>query len=593
MPNNLLRQPNFAALVVLAWLLVALVLLLQHWPQTAETLFDTDDAMRLVQMRSWLAGHNWFDLHTPRLQPPLGYESHWSRLVDVGLAGLFLLFSNFVEPAAAERLMRAWWPLLWLLPTIAGMAAIAWRIAGREAATVALLLAVVGVPGYQQFTPGRIDHHNVQIALVLLTVAATVWSDRKRWAALAAGACTGAALAIGFEGVPYLAVCGAAFALRSVFDRDAGLALRNYSIALALMTVAAFVVSVGPDHWSRDLCDAIARNNVAAVLTAALVLTAAGHLAHEHAVTRLLAVAAAPCLAGAVLFLLEPRCIGGPFATVDPAIWPVWHDHVRELQPLLRVFRVNPLTAAAIAAFPAAALLAAVMLAGERDVRRDFGFLTAAVVFVAGAATTVAAIRGYSYAIWLGMPLVAAAALRLFALLHLKTLFARTLAGLMLTPLVLSSGAITLVHAAGYDDTDGFARTESRHCFRTANYEPLARLPAGLFVTDISYGPFLLALTPHRVMAAPYHRLSGGIVAAHRALSAPPEEARATLNQIGAQAAQAAPIYVMLCGPRPPDGVNEPARSASLWGRLQANAVPAWLTPVPETGSFAVYRLTP
>ena len=48
MPNNLLRQPNFAALVTLVWLLVALALLLQYWTQTADTLFDTDDAMRLA-----------------------------------------------------------------------------------------------------------------------------------------------------------------------------------------------------------------------------------------------------------------------------------------------------------------------------------------------------------------------------------------------------------------------------------------------------------------------------------------------------------------------------------------------------------------
>ena len=81
---------------------------------------------------------------------------------------------------------------------------------------VALLLALVGVPAYQQFTPGRIDHHNVQIALTLLAVAATVWSDRKRWAATAAGALSGLALAIGFESLPYLAACGAAFALRYV-----------------------------------------------------------------------------------------------------------------------------------------------------------------------------------------------------------------------------------------------------------------------------------------------------------------------------------------------------------------------------------------
>jgi hypothetical protein len=197
MPNNLIRQPNFGALVVLVWLVVALALLLQYWGQTAESLLDTDDAMRLVQMRAWLAGQGWFDLHNARIEPPGGYDSHWSRLVDAGLAGLLLLFQYF-DPQSAERLMRAWWPLLWLLPTIAGMTAIAWRIAGREAAVVALLLALAGVLAYQQFTPGRIDHHNVQIALALLVAAATVWSDRKRWTAAAAGALTGLAFAVGF-----------------------------------------------------------------------------------------------------------------------------------------------------------------------------------------------------------------------------------------------------------------------------------------------------------------------------------------------------------------------------------------------------------
>lgn len=154
------------------------------------------------------------------MQPPEGYDSHWSHLIDAGLAALLFLFCLFTDGVLAERLMRAWWPLLWLLLTIAGMAAIAWRIAGREAATVALLLALVGVPGYQQFTPGRIDHHNVQIALTMLAVAAIVWSDRLRWAPRAAGALSGAALTIGFESAPYLAACGAVFALRYVFDRD-------------------------------------------------------------------------------------------------------------------------------------------------------------------------------------------------------------------------------------------------------------------------------------------------------------------------------------------------------------------------------------
>ena len=135
-----IQRPNFAALLWLAWSIVVVQLLVQHWPETARTLYDTDDAMRLVQMRAWLAGQGWFDLHQARLQPPTGYNSHWSRLVDAGLAGLLWLFSIFAEPALAERMMRATWPLLWVLPTLVGMVAIAWRLAGREAAIVALFV---------------------------------------------------------------------------------------------------------------------------------------------------------------------------------------------------------------------------------------------------------------------------------------------------------------------------------------------------------------------------------------------------------------------------------------------------------------------
>jgi hypothetical protein len=285
-----------------------------------------------------------------------------------------------------------------------------------------------------------------------------------------------------------------------------------------------------------------------------------------------------------VFLLLEPRCIRGPFALVDPGIWPVWHDQVRELQPLLAVFRTNPLTAAGIAAFPAAALLATLALAAERPRRRDFGFVVAASVFAVAVAMTLAAIRGYSYAMWLGMPLVAVAALRLFALLRLEMLAARLALGLLLTPMAVSASAITIAHASGFNDSDDFARPASRHCFRTANYAPLARLPAGLVVADISYGPFLLALTPHSAMAAPYHRLSVGITTAHRALAAAPDEARGVLAHAGVR-------YVMVCGPRPPDGLAASDRGASLWGRLQAGAVPDWLEPVPGMQPFAVYRI--
>src|SRR5437588_2551132 len=191
--------------------------------------------MRLAQLRDWLGGQGWFDMNQPRVAG--GYQSHWSRLLDAGLGGTLWLFGWFAEPALAERLMRTVWPMLWLLPTMAASAAIAWRIAGREAALVALLLAVVGLPAFHQFRPGRIDHHNVQIAFSLLAVAATVWSDRVRWAAVAAGAVTGLALAMGLECLPYLLVCAGVFALRYVVDPKGARAAADYGPALAASSV--------------------------------------------------------------------------------------------------------------------------------------------------------------------------------------------------------------------------------------------------------------------------------------------------------------------------------------------------------------------
>src|SRR5690349_8808642 len=121
------RQPSFALLLGIAWLVVAIELLALYWGGTAVTLLDTDDATRLVQMREFLAGHGWFDLTDLRVQPPAGVESTWSRLIDAGLAGLFLLFRLVADDAMAERLMRTVWPLLWILPAMFGVAAIAWR----------------------------------------------------------------------------------------------------------------------------------------------------------------------------------------------------------------------------------------------------------------------------------------------------------------------------------------------------------------------------------------------------------------------------------------------------------------------------------
>lgn len=577
------RQPHFALLLGLAWLAIVIQLLAQHWAGTALTLGDTDDAMRLAQLRDWLAGQGWYDLTQRRVAG--GYESHWSRLIDAGLAGTLWVFSLATESTMAERLMRTLWPMLWLLPTIAGAAAIAWRIAGREAALIMLLFAAIGLPAFHQFRPGRIDHHNVQIALSMLVVAATVWSDRVRWAALAAGATTGLAMAIGLECLPYLLICAAAFAIHYVSDPRFARAGGAYGLALAASSLGGFLLIVGPDHWPRGMCDEIAVNWLALTGIGGIGLALAARFASHDVRIRCLQVLLVGAVAVVLFLWIEPRCIRGPFAMVDQAVWPIWLSHVREMKPLIALTLDSPIIGIGVAAFPAAAVIAAVVLARSQAMRRDFGFLVAAVAFLAAAITMLAAVKAASYAIWFAMPLVAALALHLFGLLRLQSLATRVAVGVMLTPAVLSLGAVTIVNAAGLGANDSVHREDSSACFKSESYAALARLPRGMIAADIDYGAHILALTPHTVVAAPYHRLSAGIVAAHEILASAPDQSQRVAARLNVR-------YIVTCGRASPNGLADASRDASLWAKLQAGDVPPWLARIELSGTpFGVYRV--
>jgi len=584
------RRPHLAALLGLAWLLVLVQLMAEYWLMTATSMHDADDALRLVQVRDFLAGQGWFDLHQARLSPPLGYESHWSRLIDAGLAGLFLAFRAFVDDALAERLMSAVWPVLWLIPTIAAAVAIAWRLAGRDAVLIVLLLAVFGLPGMAQFRPARIDHHNVQIALSLIVVAATVWSDRVRAMGWIAGALTGLTLAIGFEGLPLLALCGAAFALRYVLDPAAASALRRYGVALAASMFFAFFVSVGPAHWTESVCDEIAINSTAAVVTAALGLAmAATWLADARGSVRCAAAACAAAASLAAFVLLEPRCLGGPYALMDPALKAIWLAHDSEMQSLAELMKVGPTAAVAMAAFPAVALIAVAWLAARADLRGDFGFLVAAAAFLLALAIMLDVTKIYPYAMWLGVPLVAVAALNVFSRIKLESVAVRFFLGLGLTPTAVTISAMTIASAAGIDGLTGVNAPGRLVCLDRDNYAAVARLPPGLVVAnELEWGPFVLAWTPHSVLAAPYHRLSASILAAHQVFARPPAEAHAILDRVGA-------AYVVTCGPIGASNLTPAEKAASFGGRLQAGDVPDWLEPVLETQGQVVvaYRVKP
>jgi len=107
--------------ILAMWLVVAIAVGMVFWSKLDDAMVSTDNVMRLVEVRALLNGAPWFDPHEARFAPPLGYDTHWSRLIDAGLAGLIVSFRQVVAPDLAERLTRCIWPLLMAGPAVAAV----------------------------------------------------------------------------------------------------------------------------------------------------------------------------------------------------------------------------------------------------------------------------------------------------------------------------------------------------------------------------------------------------------------------------------------------------------------------------------------
>ena len=169
----------------------------------------------------------------------------------------------------------------------------------------------------------------------------------------------------------------------------------------------------------------------------------------------------------------------------------------------------------------------------------------------------------------------------------MEFLAVRFVAALFVTPTALTLGAITLASAAGQAELSNLYAPERAGCTAKSNYRTLANLPVGrMAINDPDWGAYMLAWTPHSVLAAPYHRLSSSIVLSHRIFVEPPEAARRLAVQAGL-------TYVVLCGQRGIAGLSEPQRQASLLTRLQSGPPPAWLQPVlkDDVSGFRVWRI--
>ncbi len=542
---------------------------------------DTDDAMRLVLVRDLLGGHGWWDQRVVRLQPPLGSYMHWSQLLTGVLAAAMWSVSRLTSPSFAEWAVRFCWPLLLILPGVAASLAAARRLATASALLPAAVLLLITPDLYIQFVPGRIDHHNVQIVLAVAAFAAVLFApDNPKFAALT-GLFSGLGLAIGLEALFFHALIGASVALRLASDKTKAPMAIAYGLTLTVATLACFAVQTPPGRWPLPYCDALGINVIFAVAIAGSGLAiVAGRSATLTTAMRTVAIAVVAALAATAWLATDPACLRGPFAAVDPRVRPFWFSHILEIQPWTKTIATDRTATVGEMAVAAISLAAAVFLVARRWRRPEAGALLALALVIVAIAANAEARRMQSYVAWFGVPAMAAAVDALGRARLRRRFLPMMILTLALSPTNLAFALNTSLNAVK-GKRPGGASAAAISCFATSNFAELAKLPPGLVLSETDLGPFILAETRDSVLAAPYHRMSWGILAAHDVLDAPPDRAETMTRRLRVSYIADCPTYPMNVSP-------------GSFGETLRVATPHWLEALARPGArLRIYRVRP
>ena len=552
-----------------------------HSGNIMRSLGDPDDAMRLVLVRDLMAGRGWYDQLVLRVQPPIGVFMHWSRLLDGAIAAAIWMFELVLPPASAEAAVRFLWPMAWILPAVFGALAIARRIGGSQALFVCAIFFAANQMPFADFRPGRIDHHNVQIALAVTAAASAIAGARREFWSLISGFASGLGLAIGLEALPFHVLIGASYALGAALGRDHIRTTRNYAIVLLGSTLVFYLAETPPWRWSLSFCDAIGLNLVAAIGVAACGLFVMTAAPIQISARRRVAILAATVIAAALTYLaLDTHCIHGPFGAIDTRIRPFWLDRVDEVSPIFTILKKYFDVGVALLLFSALTVASAVLVLRREAPRPRTETLLACSLVILAVPAGLAAFRMENYVLWLGFPVLASGAAFVSNRYWRGLMVPSALAAVFISPVGAGQMVALITSSAAGRPHLAVSQSPVPHCWDTAAYRSLAALPRGLVLTDVASGPFVLANTKDSVVAAPYHRIGWGILAAHDALSARASAADSKVRALKVS-------YVVVCAAasdKPPRG--------SLGDDLANGEVPGWLeTLSAKSETLQIFRV--
>lgn len=334
---------------------------------------DVDDVLRELQIRRFVGGAAWFDLSLPAVQMPETYVLPWSRLVDLPYALIAWCLAPIIgQDAALAVAFNIWPPVLGVVYLLTLLACLR-RLVPRSGELPAALLAAIpvfAIYSIWEFSPGRIDHHNVQIVLLTLIAFGVLRWDRL--GGFLVGSATSLSLAVGLEALPVLAVVLGAVTLAWLFDFPGSRPVLRWTGAACLGAAILLIVAlVPPSGYRLAVNDSFSAPYAAAVGGfgfIAVVATAMPFQPQGRAVRNALFIATNLLLLAAIVWIW-PGLVDGPLPMLKGLAKTYWFDRINFEQGVLSLFSTRD-ARALLQYFAVFAVLAAALPAVIRAMQR-------------------------------------------------------------------------------------------------------------------------------------------------------------------------------------------------------------------------------
>jgi hypothetical protein len=601
-------ERHYRSLIIAIWLMMSLLIFWVSRDAIANwKMGDPDDQLRLLQVRDWLAGQSWWDVTQYRMNLPDGGPMHWSRFVDVPIAGMILLLQPFLGQYGAEQAAATLIPLLTYGAVLGVYAAAVRRIFGAVPALVAAAALFLILPVIVQLRPMRIDHHGWQMLLFCIGLWALFDPRQSKRSAAILGAAMALWLEISVEGLPFAVMLIGLLALRwllpswrSVEENHGTTDGGGQLVTAALIFVGSVVVLFGAtENWAQaaNYCDGLSPFHLASAAAVAAVLALGAALLHWNILKPLiwtkLAICAAAAVAGAATLLsIAPQCAGDSFATLDPLVRSYWFDRGAEGLPLWKL--PFDMSAEPIFGLIAGAIGCLWLWRGAVTPNNPIK-ISLILLFIGSMLVGSFVSRTIVYALLIGTLMLAPLAVALFAKADgsntlLPRLGWRLLAVALLMPAITGQNLLALVPQKPVQISKAEQQKQAaflqaaRRCQSTSAARMLNRLPTTHIMAPLDSSPAILLFTRHRVVATGHHRNEAAMADVIRTFIGDADQAAAILKKRKIE-------FVLTC-----DGSFElehyiDRHPSGFAAQIQKQNLPSWLIPQPDIGPFHLFKV--